>query len=399
MKLTQVVKVEGDYATLENLSKITNGLYNYALYLVNQRYKKEGKLYFYHDLCNLLKDNKLYRLLPSQTAQGILQKVDGAIKSFLKLYKKDKNAKFPRYHKKGALWVIPIKSQQITLKENKMTFPMSMQYREEKGISHLDLKVPKLRYEGAVKYVELYKRDKWYASIVIEINEPKAEEPKENLYIDLGVRNLAAVYDGNKAILYSGGKASAIERYRNKEIAKKQAVLATAGIKTSKQKRQIARKTLRQLKHMIHAATKQIVETAKAEGKGIVVGDLTDIRKRARYNENADQKIHQWQFGEMTRQLFYKAKMLGVKIKKISEKDTSKTCALCGREEHGRVHRGLYRCKLYRKEFNADVNSTLNMKKRYLQIPLSQGSGIGVVGVLAHPAVYHWNGHEWCANG
>jgi len=55
MKLTQVVRVEGDYATLENLSKITNGLYNYALYLVNQRYKKEGKLYFYHDLCNLLK--------------------------------------------------------------------------------------------------------------------------------------------------------------------------------------------------------------------------------------------------------------------------------------------------------------------------------------------------------
>ena len=58
---------------------------------------------------------------------------------------------------------------------------MSIQYREERGISHLDLKVPKLRYEGAVKYVELYKRDKWYASIVIEINEPKAEEPKENL--------------------------------------------------------------------------------------------------------------------------------------------------------------------------------------------------------------------------
>jgi len=399
MKLTQVVRVEGDYATLENLSKITNGLYNSALYLVNQRYQKEGKLYSYYDLCNLLKDNKLYKLLPSQTAQGILQKVDGAIKSFLKLYKKDKNAKFPRYHKKDTPWVIPIKSQQITLEENKMTFPMSMQYREEKGISHLDLKVPKLRYEGAVKYVELYKRDKWYASIVIEINEPKAEEPKENIYIDLGVRNLAAVYDGNKAVLYSGGKVSAIERYRNKEIAKKQAVLATAGIKTSKQKRQIARKTLRQLKQMIHAATKQIVETAKSEGKGIVVGDLTDIRKSVRYNDNADQKIHQWQFGEITRQLFYKAKMLGVKITKISEKDTSKTCALCGREEHGRVHRGLYRCKLYGKEFNADTNSTVNIKKRYLQIPLSQGSGIGVVGVLAHPAVYHWNEHEWCDNG
>jgi len=63
MKLTRVVRVEGDYATLENLSKITNGLYNSALYLINQRYQKEGKLYLNYDLCNLLKYNKLYKLL------------------------------------------------------------------------------------------------------------------------------------------------------------------------------------------------------------------------------------------------------------------------------------------------------------------------------------------------
>ncbi|MGC8730591.1 MAG: hypothetical protein ACP5RP_04405 [Candidatus Micrarchaeia archaeon] len=30
MKLTQVVKVEGDYEILDNLAKITNGLYNSA---------------------------------------------------------------------------------------------------------------------------------------------------------------------------------------------------------------------------------------------------------------------------------------------------------------------------------------------------------------------------------
>ena len=60
----------------------------------------------------------------------------------------------------------------------------------------------------------------------------------------------------------------------------------------------------------------------------------------ANYNDNANQKIHQWQFAEITKQLFYKAKEFGVKITKISERDTSKTCALCGRETNGRVHRG-----------------------------------------------------------
>jgi len=44
MKLTQVVKVEGDYKILDNLAKITNGLYNSALYESIQRYRKEKKI-------------------------------------------------------------------------------------------------------------------------------------------------------------------------------------------------------------------------------------------------------------------------------------------------------------------------------------------------------------------
>ncbi len=63
--------------------------------------------------------------------------------------------------------------------------------------------------------------------------------------------------------------------------------------------------------------------------------------------------------------------------------------------DNGRAHRGLYRCKLCNEQFSADAGGALNIMKRYLQIPLQQGSGIGVVGVLAHPAVYHWNEHRW----
>ncbi|MCL5433649.1 MAG: hypothetical protein M1538_01555 [Candidatus Marsarchaeota archaeon] len=55
----------------------------------------------------------------------------------------------------------------------------------------------------------------------------------------------------------------------------------------------------------------------------------------------------------------------------------------------------MYRRKLYNKQFNADANGALNIMKKYLQIPLQQGSG-RVVGVLAHPAVYRWNEYRWC---
>ena len=230
---------------------------------------------------------------------------------------------------------------------------------------------------------------------MIDVKEQQESVPKGNLYIDLGVKNLATVFDGKKVAIYSGGNVSSIKRYKNKKNAEQQTVLSTIGKKTSKEKRQIARKALHQLKQQLHSMTKSIVQKAKAENKGIVIGDLSHIRDNINYNDNANQKIHQWQFAKITRQLFYKAKEFGVKITKISEKDTSKTCALCGQETNGRVHRGLYRCKLYDKQFNADANGALNIMKRYLQIPLQQGSGIGVVGVLAHPVVYRWNEHRW----
>ena len=100
-------------------------------------------------------------------------------------------------------------------------------------------------------------------------------------------------------------------------------------------------------------------------------------------------------FGQITSQLEYKSKLNGVMFRKVSEKDTSKTCALCGKQEHGRIHRGMYRCKLYNVAFNADADGALNIMKKYLRVPLSRGSGIGVVAALAQPAVLRWNEHEW----
>jgi hypothetical protein len=56
-----------------------------------------------------------------------------------------------------------------------------MKYRVEKGLSHLELIIPNLRYGGIVKYLELYKTDKWYASIVIDVKEQQESVAKDNL--------------------------------------------------------------------------------------------------------------------------------------------------------------------------------------------------------------------------
>ena len=142
MKLTQIITINPNKKTeeaLANLSKISNGLYNSALYENNQRYKAEKKFSFYEEMCKSLKTNELYGLLASQSAQAVLQKVEGSIKSFLAPYKKGAAAEFPRYHKKDTEWVLPYKSQQIKLKKNKITLPMSIAYIKQTGVSWLCL--------------------------------------------------------------------------------------------------------------------------------------------------------------------------------------------------------------------------------------------------------------------
>ncbi len=401
MHLTQIIEIHPNPKTEEvvsNLAKITNGLYNTSIYENRKRYKEEKKFCFYQDLFNRLKDNELYKLLPVHSAQAVLQKADGSVKSFISLYKKGLKPEFPHYHKKDTEWLVPYKYDQIKLKKNRITLPMSMEYRRQTGVSYINFKIPEIRYKGEIKYLELFKTDnKWKVSLIFEVQEKEDQQTqkKDNLYIDLGIRNLATIFDGSKTAIYSGGIVSANNQYKDKNVAKIQEILATHKLKSSKSKREFARKTRVRNKQAINAMTTKIVETAKNEMKGIVIGNLSTIKDVTKFSRYANQKIGQWEFGDIARQLEYKAKIEGIMFKRVSERDTSKTCALCGRKEKGRICRGLYRCKLYKKQFNADANGALNIEKMYLRIPLSEGSGIGVVDALAHPAVFHWNEHEW----
>ena len=402
MQLTQVVEINPNDKTqevLSNLSKISNGLYNSALYLNCKTYGMERKFVFYVDMCKVLKENELYGLLASQSAQAVLQKVEGGIKSFLKLRKNGhKKAEFPHYHKKDTEWMIPYKSQQIKIKKNRITLPMSLEYRRQTGISYISFKIPKLRYKGSVQYVELFKiDDTWKAHLVFEVKESeKIKTPKkENLYVDLGVKNLATVWDGEKVTVYTGRKIASVIQYKDKKVAQINAILATHGKKSSKEKMRCTTLARVYARQAINSMTTEHVNKAKAEGKGIVIGDLNGIRDNMHFSKRVNQQNHQWQYAEMTRQYIYKCQMSGVRFRMTNEKDSSKTCVLCGQKENGRIYRGLYRCKLYNVIFNADACASLNIEKKYLQLPLSKGSGIGVVDAVANPAVVYWNEHRW----
>ena len=121
--------------------------------------------------------------------------------------------------------------------------------------------------------------------------------------------------------------------------------------------------------HFFHSLAKHIVERCVEENVGrFNVGGLAGVRE----DENGDSKnwgkhgnldLHGWAFDRFTKILTYKAKVEGIEVVEVSERDTSKTCCVCGTEDESqRVERGLYVCEACDAAFNADVNGAENIR-------------------------------------
>jgi putative transposase len=155
--------------------------------------------------------------------------------------------------------------------------------------------------------------------------------------------------------------------------------------------------------HFFHSLAKHIVEKCIERGVGRVnVGELGGVRE----NENGESKnwgthgnldLHGWAFDRFTKILTYKAKVEGIEVVDVSERDTSKTCCGCGREDDNqRVERGLYVCEECDAAFNADVNGAENIRLNINSDDDSESNsesapdlgGDRSTGWLAQPEVY-----------
>ncbi|AHG01531.1 hypothetical protein HALLA_03820 (plasmid) [Halostagnicola larsenii XH-48] len=151
--------------------------------------------------------------------------------------------------------------------------------------------------------------------------------------------------------------------------------------------------------HFFHSLAKHIVEKCIERDVGrINIGKLAGVRD----DENGESKnwgrhgnldLHGWAFDRFTKILTYKAKVAGIEVVEVSERDTSKTCCVCGREDDSqRVERGLYVCESCDTAFNADVNGAENIRLNINDESNSESASSldedRSTGWLAQPEVY-----------
>jgi len=79
-----------------------------------------------------------------------------------------------------------------------------------------------------------------------------------------------------------------------------------------------------------------------------------------------NQKLHSWSYITLTSLLEYKLKRVGIALKKVSEKYTSRTCPVCGdRKRKNRKKRGIFRCNKCGYKNHPDVIGAINILKTY----------------------------------
>jgi len=221
--------------------------------------------------------------------------------------------------------------------------------------------------------------------------------------VDLGINNLMTCYiSTGKSHIISGRQLLSINRYFDKQIAyyqsiayKQQAAAGTKYPKDTRRIRQLYTKRNKQVNHLLHAATKQIIKIASDEGVSrIIIGDLSHIRDNNNIGRKNNQKFHKWPFKRIIDLITYKAEDKGIKVEKQDESYSSQ-CSPYAKEvtkeaarKENRKYRGLY--IIEGKAFNADCVGAYNILKKYLcRIGKPNPAVVG----LDNPEAYRWNSH------
>ena len=366
---------------LDNLFRISNNLYNQALYHFHQRLGTDGTWLWYNDMDKLMKQTLNldglcnYKLLKSQCSQQILRVLDKSIKAYCKSIKdwnahKDKYKAMPRmphYRKRGGMFNLYYTNQSCTVKDGVIRLAKD-----------LSVRIPQWeKYGGSIKSFCQVRLIPGSRNIKVEIiydKEIKKVDVDKTKYaaIDLGLDNLATMVTAEGCVIWSGKYLKSYNNHFNKTLSHLQSIKDMQGIKrTTRRSNRMYDKRDRYIEDAFHKVSRQIVDTLVQQKIGtLVVGYNAGWKQNTSMGKRNNQKFVQMPFARLTGYLRYKCEMIGIEFVEHEESYTSKCDALtlepiCKHEDYlgRRVKRGLFRSSTG-KVINADQNGALNILRK-----------------------------------
>ena len=290
---------------------------------------------------------------------------------------------------------------------------ITLTFNEEK--KYLKVKLPKdFKYEIKSARIKFIAND-IYVDVVYK-KEIKLEniERKHKAGIDIGVNNLLTIFSTNERIrtlIVNGKEIKSINQWYNKEKAKLQSKIDLLQNKISKLKednksidnlmeekiklqtkqKQLSAYRNRWITDIFHKITRKIADYLKETGhKEVYIGKgATESKNEINIGKRNNQNFVYIPFRKLIEQLKYKLGEYGIKVIEVSEEYTSKTspfakieeviklsegCKKDKREElkekieqllrGKRIKRGLFKCYITGKIFNADAVGSFNILRK-----------------------------------
>jgi putative transposase len=350
--------------------------YNYALNLCITTYRETGKglsqIALNKELPKLKKQEETKWLADcySQVLQATTLNLTKAFKNFF-----DKRAKFPRfksYHGRQSAQY----PQNVKIEKNGIKIPGQ--------IGLVKAKIHRL-FEGELKTVTISKSPagKYYASLLFDTQQdlPAPVITGKITGVDLGIKDFAVAYNGEKVSKYSNPKHFA---KHEKNLARKQAKLARKkkGSKSRNKAKKLVAKVYERMSNArqdyLHKVSRNIVNDNQ-----VVIVENLNVKGMVR-NHKLAKAISDASWGMFVNFLDYKLKQKGGLLVEIDRWfPSSKTCSNC---YHQVAEMPLdvreWTCPSCGKVNDRDENAAINIRAEGIRQLQTDGTAVSAGGAL-----------------
>ena len=372
----QVIKPSHPYfKQLDHLCFLSKNLYNVALYEIRKHYFETKKYKSFFDQAKYFRDKNQvdYRALPAKVSNYTIQLVDQNMKSFFALLKKkranqyNKSLHLPNYLDKvnGRQTVHYHKSALSLINEGFVK------------LSKTDIVFKTNVPNHKIQYLKLVHCGNHIKVLIAyyKIEKPMSENQKNFASIDIGQNNLMTVTSNVfHPIIYNGKLIKSVNQFYNKIKAQEQSDLKKINnLNWSKKLGQLTLWRENQITNYFHKVTSHFVKYCN-ENKidTVIIGRNKGWKDEINLGKRINQNFVTIPFEQIYNLLSYKLELEGIRYIEVEESHTSK-CSfidkeeICHHEEYvgRRIKRGMFRSE-NRKRYNADINGSMNIMRKYL---------------------------------
>lgn len=241
----------------------------------------------------------------------------------------------------------------------------------------------------------------WQLNLILEREQNIVQFVEDKLLaIDLGIKRIAATYDKDRVILYSGKLIMSLNRLRNKINGETQSKLSGLDKHSKRYKkikganRRVARRINNKIRDILHKYSRVIVNYCIDNKIGtIVVGDCSGIHNEPKLGKKNNQKVVQHPEQRLLSYIKYKFEDIGGVVKTTPESYTSRTCPECGLVKKTSANGRIFKCQGCGLEYDRDGIGAINI---YKKVSCGEQNELQVVGSLTLPIGFVYKQNRDC---